>query len=333
MQELTLKSHRFRKEREAEWRKLESLLARAEASSASALSDDEIIALPVLYRSALSSLSVARAISLDQALIGYLESLCTRAYFFVYGTRTTLLERIAAFFAKDWPKAAQELWLETVVAVAITLLGVVIAYVLTTRDSTWFYTFVSEALANGRGPTAQTKDLRDTLFSSGGGGELPVFATFLFTHNAQIALFAFALGFAFCVPAAFLVLYNGLMLGAFIALFQSHGLATEFVGWALFHGTTELFAVALAGAAGFRIGWTLAFPGSQSRIDAMSAAGRKAAIIMTGVVVMLGVAGLLEGIARQLITNTSLRYAIAMLAILLWSLYFYLPRDHEDEHD
>ena len=91
MQELTLKSHRFRKEREAEWRKLEDLLARAEASSASALSDDEIIALPVLYRSALSSLSVARAISLDQALIAYLESLCTRAYFFVYGTRTTLL--------------------------------------------------------------------------------------------------------------------------------------------------------------------------------------------------------------------------------------------------
>ena len=331
MQELTLKSHRFRKEREAEWRKLEDLLARAEASSAAALSDDEIIALPVLYRSALSSLSVARAISLDQSLIAYLESLCTRAYFFVYGTRTTLLERMLAFFARDWPKAAREMWRETAIAVALTLLGATIAYVLTTRDSTWFYSFVSADMAGGRVPTATAEDLRDTLFASGEGG-LPIFATFLFTHNAQIALFAFALGFAFCVPAAFLVLYNGMMLGAFIALFQSHGLAAEFGGWVLIHGTTELFAVALAGAAGFRIGWTLAFPGSQSRIDAMSAAGRKAAIIMTGVVVMLGVAGLLEGIARQLITDTSLRYAMAFLAILLWSLYFYLPWDHEDEH-
>jgi len=331
MQELTLKSHRFRKEREAEWRKLEDLLARAEASSAAALSDDEIIALPVLYRSALSSLSVARAISLDQSLIAYLESLCTRAYFFVYGTRTTLLERMLAFFARDWPKAAREMWRETAIAVALTLLGATIAYVLTTRDSTWFYSFVSADMAGGRVPTATAEDLRDTLFASGEGG-LPIFATFLFTHNAQIALFAFALGFAFCVPAAFLVLYNGMMLGAFIALFQSHGLAAEFGGWVLIHGTTELFAVALAGAAGFRIGWTLAFPGSQSRIDAMSAAGRKAAIIMTGVVVMLGVAGLLEGIARQLITDTSLRYAMAFLAILLWSLYFYLPREHDDEH-
>jgi len=73
MKELTLKSHRFRQEREAEWRKLEDILARAEASSAAKLSDEEIIALPVLYRSALSSLSVARAISLDQSLIAYLE--------------------------------------------------------------------------------------------------------------------------------------------------------------------------------------------------------------------------------------------------------------------
>src|SRR5262252_4107811 len=190
MQELTLKSQRFRKEREAEWKKLEDLLARAERSSASALSDDEIIALPVLYRSALSSLSVARAISLDQSLIAYLESLCTRAYFYVYGTRTTLLERMIAFFAHDWPRAARDLWRETAAAVALTLLGALIAYVLVTRDSTWFYSFVPEGLAGGRGPAATTEDLRDTLFT-GSQVDLPVFATFLFTHNAQIALFAF----------------------------------------------------------------------------------------------------------------------------------------------
>ena len=332
MKELTLKSRRFRTEREAEWRKLEEILARAEASSAAALSDDEIIALPVLYRSALSSLSVARAISLDQALIAYLESLCTRAYFFVYGTRTTFAKRIVAFFQRDWPRAAQDLWLETLIAVALTALGAVVAYMLTMRDSTWFYSFVSPVLADGRGPAAATEELRSTLFSEEQNG-LSIFATFLFTHNAQIALFAFALGFAFCLPAAFLVLTNGMMLGAFVALFASRGLSIEFGGWLLIHGTTELFAIALAGAAGFRLGWTLAFPGLRSRVDAMSAAGRKAAIVMTGVVVMLGVAGALEGVGRQVVTDTSLRYAIAAFALLFWLLYLYLPRtEEEDEH-
>lgn len=331
MQALTLKSHRFRQEREAEWRKLEDILARAERSSAKALSDEEIIALPVLYRSALSSLSVARAISLDQSLIAYLESLCTRAYFFVYGTRTTFAKRIVTFFAQDWPKAARELWLETALSVALMALGVIVAYVLTMRDSTWFYSFVSPVLAGGRGPAASAEELRSTLFSEAESG-LSIFATLLFTHNAQVALLAFALGFAFCLPSAFLMLSNGLMLGAFIALFASRGLSIEFGGWLLIHGTTELFAIALSGAAGFRLGWTLAFPGARSRVEAMSAAGRKAAIVMTGVVVMLGVAGILEGVGRQVITDTSLRYAIALLAILLWGAYLYLPRE-DQPHD
>jgi uncharacterized membrane protein SpoIIM required for sporulation len=325
VQALTLKSHRFRKEREAEWRKLEGILARAERSSPAVLSDDEIIALPVLYRSALSSLSVARAISLDQSLIAYLESLCARAYFFVYGTRTTFAKRIVTFFARDWPKAARELWRETVLSIALMALGVIVAYVLTMRDSTWFYSFVSPALAGGRGPAASAEELRATLFSDGESG-LSVFATFLFTHNAEVALLAFALGFAFCLPSAFLMFSNGMMLGAFIALFASRGLSIEFGGWVSIHGTTELFAIALSGAAGFRLGWTLAFPGAQSRVEAMSAAGRKAAIVMTGVVAMLGVAGLLEGIGRQVITDTSMRYAVALFAILLWGAYFYLPR-------
>ena len=70
MSELQLKSLRFRQEREADWRRLEALVTKAEKRSAGALSDTEILAMPVLYRSTLSALSVARATSLDQALIG-----------------------------------------------------------------------------------------------------------------------------------------------------------------------------------------------------------------------------------------------------------------------
>jgi len=109
MAELALKSHRFRAEREADWRKLESLLARAEKGGARRLTKDELVQMPALYRQALSSLSVARAISLDQQLVGYLESLCSRSYFFVYGVRSRPLERLAAFFAREWPLAVQRL--------------------------------------------------------------------------------------------------------------------------------------------------------------------------------------------------------------------------------
>ena len=120
--------------------------------------------------------------------------------------------------------------------------------------------------------------------------------------------------------------FNGAMLGAFLSLFFSRGLGLEAGGWLLIHGVTELFAVTLAGAAGFSIGWATIFPGGRARIDAISAAGRRAATVMVGVVVMLFVAGLLEGFARQLVQNTGVRYAIAAASAGIWGLYFYINR-------
>ena len=45
---------------------------------------------------------------------------------------------------------------------------------------------------------------------------------------------------------------------------------------------------------------------------------------MIGVVIMLLVAGLLEGFARQLITDDFARYAIAAVMFAFWVAYFAL---------
>jgi uncharacterized membrane protein SpoIIM required for sporulation len=326
MAELTLKSHRFRAEREADWARLERLMDRAETRGAKALSDADLLAVPVLYRATLSSLSVARATSLDQGVIDYLESLTTRAYFFVYGARSTLLERIARFFARDWPNAVRGLWRETVVSAGIGIVGALVAAFLVLRDPDWFYAFISRELASGRDPAASTEFLRKGLYDKpNAGDDLASFAAFLFTHNAQIALLAFAVGFAFCAPTVLILAANGCMLGAVLALYFSRGLGWQEGGWLMIHGVTELFAITLAGAAGLKIGWTLAFPGERARVEAAAAAGRAAGVVAAGVVVMLFVAGILEGFGRQLITDDLTRYAIAAGSALVWGLYFYRP--------
>jgi uncharacterized membrane protein SpoIIM required for sporulation len=328
MAELRLKSSRFRAEREADWIKLEQLLTRAESRSAAALTDDELIALPVLYRAALSSLSVARATSLDRNLVDYLESLSARAYFFVYGARTGLASRIGRFFAYDWPAAARATWRESLVCTALMLMGVVVAYILVNQDPAWFQSFVPGQLVEGRGPDASVQQLRDTLFDNHHAAQtwLSVFATFLFTHNAAVSLMAFALGFAFGLPTALLEMYNGCMLGAFLAVFISHGLGYEAGGWLMIHGVTELSATVLAGAGGMKIGWAVAFPGERTRLDAAAFEGRKAATLMAGVLVMLFCAGILEGVGRQVIQDTTVRYAIAASSGLFWLVYLYAPR-------
>lgn len=320
----------LREEREADWRRLDELLDRVERRSARSLNDDDLLAIPVLYRSALSSLSVARATVLDRALVDYLESLCSRAYFVVYGTRVALTERIGRFFAADWPRAVQGLGPETLVAAALLVAGTLAGFLMVRADPDWFYAFVPAGLAAGRDPSASAATLREALHGHASREGLPLFAGFLFTHNAQVAIMAFSLGFMVCLPTAFLLLYSGGTLGTFLALYAAHGLAVDFVGWLMVHGVTELWAVVLAGAAGFRIGVALVAPGTLGRLEAAARAGRAAATVMGGVLVMLLCAGLLEGIVRQVLDATDGRYLVATATAAFWLAYLYLPRAGSD---
>src|SRR5262249_15161503 len=150
MADNALRSLRFRQEREATWKELERLLKRVEGGRVGGLSVDDMVAIPALYRATLSSLSVARETSLDAALIDYLEALSTRAYFCVYGARTTLLERIGRFFTEDWPAAVRGLWRETLASALIVVLGVALGWTLVTLDTGWYYALVPDSMAQGR---------------------------------------------------------------------------------------------------------------------------------------------------------------------------------------
>ena len=328
MSEGLLKSYRFREEREADWAKLDAILKRATNRGARGLTDEEMLALPRLYRQAVSSLSVARSISLDQNVIAYLESLCTRGYFFVYGTRTTVGERLAQFFRHDWPAAIRASVGPTLLAALCFFGGGAIAFFLCISDIEWFWTFNSPGIMDQRTPNASTEYLLSTLYTENTSVQdmLGTFAAFLFSHNAQIAILAFALGFAFGAPTIILLVYNGFSIGAFYALFWSRGLGYEITGWLMIHGTTELFAIVLAGAAGLKIGGAMAFPGRKSRLASARDEGNSAALVAVGAMVMLFVAALLEGFGRQLINSDTMRYVIAGTMLITWLAYFYLPR-------
>ena len=121
------------------------------------------------------------------------------------------------------------------------------------------------------------------------------------------------------------------LLGAMLWLFSSAGLTVDFLAWLSVHGTTELFAILLSGAAGLHVGRTMAFPGNRSILAAASASGKRAAQVMAGCVLMLVVAGLLEGFVRQLVPGTTGRATIGGVMLAFWLLYFLAlprPRDH-----
>ena len=328
-----LRSDRFRIEREGDWRRLESILKRMEGGSMRRVSDEELLELPSLYRTAASSLAIARETSLDMATLSYLESLVQRAWFQVYGPRQGLFAWLRGFLMGGWSRAVREIWLDICIALAVMIAGTIVGWLLVARDSEWYYRLVPSGFTDSRVPGASREQLLETIKQETETAGLSSFAAQLFSNNAGVAIMAFALGFAFGIPSLLLLVHNMAVLGAMLWLFAGQDLHVEFLGWLSVHGTTELFAILLSGAAGLHIGRSMAFPGDRTVLDAASISGRRAAIVMVGVVLMMVVAALLEAFPRQLIGGTGDRFIIGGTLLALWIAYFfaYRPADRGGE--
>ncbi|MEM9105225.1 MAG: stage II sporulation protein M [Pseudomonadota bacterium] len=316
----TIRSSRFRQEREAGWRKLEELIASAEKSGIRSLTYEETLELSSLYRQAINSLSAARAISMDKALLTYLDRLCARAYLVVYAPQESVLPALIRLFTHGIPQAARRSSVALFIGFLAMTLGAVVGFVLFQRDPDWFYTFVPSGLSDGRTPAASAEYLRSTIYdTTGHSGEMfSLFASFLFSHNTQIAILIFALGIFAALPSFILTFYNGLVIGPFIAIFIDAGLGMDIFGWLSIHGVTELAAICIACAGGAELGLAVLLPGRKTRRAALREKGKDAVKLMILAGLMLIVAAPVEGFLRQLVQPTEWRLAIGWGLGLMW---------------
>ena len=321
-----LRSDRFRLAREGEWARLEKIVAAMEKGRLRRVSDDDVLALPALYRTAASSLAVARETSLDAATLSYLEALVQRAWFQVYGPRQGLARWSADFLGGGLSAAVRSIWLDICIALAVMIAGAIAGWLLVSQDEEWYWTLVPSQFSDTRVPGASREALLQTLATEESAAGLSGFAAFLFQNNAGVSILAFALGFAFGIPTLLLLLKEMATLGAMVWLFSTRDLTLQFAAWLSVHGTTELFAILLAGAAGLHVGRAMAFPGDRSILAATAAAGRRAATVMVGVMLMLVLAALLEAFPRQLVGGTGDRLIIGGSTLAGWLAYFFVFR-------
>ncbi len=318
---LRLKSQKFREARQGDWRALNSALDRVEKQGLRSFSVEDILNLPLLYRSAMSSLSMAQSISLDRNMVTYLQALCVRAYVYIYGPQTRIKDVLSGFFVRDWPRGVRKLWAEIALSFVLVVLGGVTGWMMCAHDQSWYSIFMGD-MGQGRTPGASREALLKTLGSGDKEAMLSPFAVFLMTHNVGVAISAFAFGILFGIPTFILMVMTGVQMGALLWLFASKGLGLELAAWLSIHGTTEITAFTIAGACGFHIARRLMFPGDLSRRSALMQAGRLTGTVMIGVAVMLTIAGCLEGIGRQTITAWWLRFGIGGAMLTLWAIFF-----------
>lgn len=117
----------------------------------------------------------------------------------------------------------------------------------------------------------------------------------ILSNNIMVALFAVCSGFLFGLGSFYLMLLNGLMLGATFAFVHQHGLAERLFEFVIAHGMVELSVICLAGAMGTAIADSLIRPTHGTRRESFRWCVRRLAPLMGLCAALLVGAGVIEG--------------------------------------
>ena len=117
----------------------------------------------------------------------------------------------------------------------------------------------------------------------------------IFTNNASVTLFAFALGTFFGLGTLYIIALNGLMLGGIFAFTNHYNMAGRLFEFVVAHGIVEISVKCPAGAAGTLLGEAIFRPGMQSRKAAFRHAAKQGTRLMFAFIPLLLICGLIEG--------------------------------------
>jgi uncharacterized membrane protein SpoIIM required for sporulation len=149
----------------------------------------------------------------------------------------------------------------------------------------------------------------------------------IFTNNIRVTAMAFGAGVLLGLGSLFFLGYNGIVIGSIAGLAIEAGNGRPFFALVTAHGVLELSCIAVAGAAGLRMGWAVVAPGLLSRAESLRSEARAAIEVMLGTALWLVVAGLVEGfITPSGMTVTSASIVGFAFGGLYWGLVFWLGR-------
>ncbi len=128
----------------------------------------------------------------------------------------------------------------------------------------------------------------------GATADLQMFSHYIM-NNVSINFKCFASGLLFGVGTIFVLVFNGLHIGAASGYLTGAGLGTTFWSFVAGHSALELTGIVLSGAAGLEMGYALVAPGGFKRVDALRRAMRPAVGLILGAALLTALAAIVEG--------------------------------------
>lgn len=275
--------------REPNWQRLDVLLRKVEKKGLKSLQAAEIRELASLYRSVAADLARARTQQVGNTLIQSLQSLTTRGYTQIYqGSRRQEWQAVVEFYRWGLPDIVQQTFPYVATATALFLLGALVGWWYAWQDPSFMSLIVPQELIS------QVRDEHKLWMGSIVGIE-PLASSSIMINNLSVSFAAVAGGMTAGAYTAYLMVFNGLLIGAISTLVGQNNLAYPFWAFVFPHGSLELPAIFFAGGAGLLLAKAILFPGQYRRGDALKYYGSQAVKLVFGIVPLLIVAGTIEG--------------------------------------
>jgi uncharacterized membrane protein SpoIIM required for sporulation len=301
---------RFIATRRQHWERLEQLLARSGGNGLRTLSAGEIEDLGRAYRQLVSDLALAQRDFPHDQLTASLNALATRAHLQLYRAPPRTWRRLLAFLTTGFARRLWQARLALALAATLTFLPAAWAYVGALHDDGIRQMLVApqlrETMERGRTWTEIAGPLR------------PAMATVIFTNNIRVAFAAFSGGILAGLGTAYILVLNGLHLGAILGAAHHYGVARLLWDFISPHAYLELTCIVIAGAAGLQLGHAILRPGLLRRREALSQAARQAAELILGTTPVFVCAGLVEGFISPSSLPTTVKLVLGPLLWVGW---------------
>ncbi len=284
---------RFLEMRMPAWERLEALLTLTRRGGVAALDDAEMHELARLYPAVAVDVARARIYAIDPRTQERINQLAIAAHGLLYRRRQRrALAAIGGFFRRDYPRLFRRQWACMALATALFVVPALGTYVTVRIEPSKAYLFIP---ANVDLVDRESGVSREDMSERFRVMPRQMLAADVLTNNISVAFRAFAFGITAGIGTCFVLMFNAMMLGAFAAHFANHYHAWDFYAFIVPHGFLEILAVVIAGAAGLRLGISLALPGKLTRGASLRAGAKVAVLMVLGTVPMFLVAGVVEG--------------------------------------
>lgn len=311
---------RFAARKRDRWEEFQRLAERASRHGLDSFASHELPDFAARYREVAADLARARTYGADEATQSHLGRLVAAGHNALYRDERGTWKRVWATLARECPAAIVQARGYVLVACLAFLAPAGAGYALM-RDRPALAAELLPEVMLRRAEAGAARKAEGRGYVELSVEDRPLMASGIISNNVRVAIACFAGGIFLGIGSLVLLGFNGLAIGASAGHFANAGLLDYLLEFIVGHGLLELFAIWVAGAAGFLLGRSVVAPGDLSRGDALVLSGRRAVRMIGGAAILLLVAGLIEGFVSAGTGGLGVRAGASAASLLFLTAY------------